>query len=138
MLSRDEDMEPMNTKRSVGWVALGVGTLVVMGALAFALSYWNTHALDEQGRALVAAREFLPAIRVLSGVVATTPGDARAHYFLGLAYAGVGLCGAAWMHLEEAARLAPSYGRLRASPGLPCRDVASSSATGPVRSCGHE
>ena len=138
MLSRDEDMEPMNMKRSIGWVALGVGTLVVMGALAFALGSWNTHSLDEHGRALVAAEEYLPAIRVLSGVVATTPGDARAHYYLGLAYAGVGLCGAAWMHLEEAARLAPTYGRLRASPGLPCRDVASTRVTGPDRSRGHE
>ena len=138
MLPRDEDMEPMNMKRSIGWVALGVGTLVVMGALAFALGSWNTHSLDEQGRALVAAEEYLPAIRVLSGVVATTPGDARAHYYLGLAYAGVGLCGAAWMHLEEAARLAPTNGRLRASPGLPCRDVASTRVTGPDRSRGHK
>ena len=138
MLSRDEDMEPMDMKRSIKWVALGVGTLVVMGALAFALGSWNAHSLDEQGRALVAAEEYLPAIRVLSGVVATTPGDARAHYYLGLAYAGVGLCGAAWMHIEEAARLAPSYGRLRASPGLPCRDVASTRVTGPIRSRGHE
>jgi cytochrome c-type biogenesis protein CcmH/NrfG len=138
MLSRDEDMEPMNMKRSIGWVALGVGTLVVMGALAFALGYWHTHSLDEQGRALVAGREYLPAIRVLSGVVATTPGDARAHYYLGLAYAGVGRCGAAWMHIDEAARLAPMYRRLRASPGLACRDVASMRATGPDRSRGHE
>jgi hypothetical protein len=138
MLSRDEDMKPMSMKRSIKWVALGVGTLVVMGALAFALGRWNAHSLDEEGRALVAAEEYLPAIRVLSGVVATTPGDARAHYYLGLAYAGVGLCGAAWMHLEEAARLAPTYGRLRASPGLPCRDVASTRVTGPDRSRGHE
>lgn len=125
-------------RRSIGWVALGVGTLAGVIALAFLLGLWHTRSLDEQGRALVATEQYLPAIRVLSGVVAEVPGDARAHYYLGLAYAGVGLCGAAFIHLEEAARLAPADRRLRASPGLACRNAASMGTTGPVRSRGHE
>ena len=95
-----------------------------MVALAFFLGHWHMRSLDEHGRALVAAEQYVPAIRVLSGVVAEAPGDARAHYYLGLAYAGVGLCGAASIHLEEAARLAPEYRRhsRRPRPGLPeCR-----------------
>jgi cytochrome c-type biogenesis protein CcmH/NrfG len=128
----------MNMRRSIGWGALGIGTLAGVIALALLLGLWHTRSLDEQGRALVAAEQYLPAIRVLSGVVAAVPGDARAHYYLGLAYAGVGLCGAAFIHLEEAARLAPVYRRLRASPGLACRNAASMGITGPVRSRGHE
>ena len=125
-------------RRSIGWVALGIGTLAGVIALAFLSGLWHMRSLDEQGRALVAAEQYLPAIRVLSGVVAEAPGDARAHYYLGLAYAGVGLCGAAQIHLEEAARLAPVYRRLRASPGLACRNAASMGITGPIRSRGHE
>jgi cytochrome c-type biogenesis protein CcmH/NrfG len=128
----------MNMRRSIGWMAAGAGTLAGVAALAFFLGHWHMRSLDEHGRALVAEAEYLPAIRVLSGVVAETPGDARAHYYLGRAYAGVGLCGAASIHLEEAARLAPEYRRLSAGPGLACRNAASLRITGPVRSRGQD
>ncbi len=128
----------MNRRRSIGWVALAVGTLVGAVALALLLGFWHTRSLDEHGRALVAEGRYLPAIRVLSEVVAGTPGDANAHYYLGLAYAGVGVCGAAWIHLEEAARLAPAYRRQRASLGPPCRVANSIGSTGPVRSSGRD
>ena len=114
----------MDFKRSFGWVAAGLATLAGVIALALAVGQWNTYSLDEQGRALVAEGEYLPAVRVLLHAVAVAPGDARAHYYLGLAYAGIGLCGAAWMHLEEAARLAPENRRLRAGLGPLCRGVA--------------
>jgi Flp pilus assembly protein TadD len=87
---------------------------------------------------LVAEEQYVPAIRVLSAIVAEAPGDARAHYYLGLAYAGVGLCGAASIHLGEAARLAPQYRRLFAGPGLACRNAASLGITGPIRSRGQD
>lgn len=128
----------MTTRRSIGWMAVGVGMLAGAVALALLMGHWRTQSLDEHGRALVVEEQYLPAIRVLSGVVAQAPGDARAHYYLGLAYGGVGLCGAAWIHLEEAARLAPEYGRLRASPGPACRNAASIGSVGPIRSRGHE
>lgn len=128
----------MHMRRSLGWVVVGAGTLAGVVALASVLGHWHMRSLDEHGRALVAEKEYLPAIRVLSGVVAEAPGDARAHYDLGRAYAGVGLCGAASIHLEEAARLAPEYRRLRAGPGLACRNAVSLAITGPVRSRGQD
>ncbi len=114
----------MHFRRSLGWVAVGLATLAGVLALTLAVGQWHIHSLDEQGRALVAEGEYLPAVRVLLQAVAEAPGDASAHYYLGLAYAGIGLCGAAWIHLEEAARLAPAYGRLRAGLGPACRGPA--------------
>ena len=135
---RDEDEEDMTMRRSIGWVAVGLGTLAGVMALAFFLGHWHMRSLDEHGRALVAAKQYVLAVRVLSGVVAEAPGDARAHYYLGLAYAGVGLCGAASIHLGEAARLALEYRRHFAGPGLACRNAASLGITGPIRSRGQD
>lgn len=135
---RDEDERDMNMRRSIGWMAVGMGTLAAVVALAFFLGHWHMRSLDAHGRALVAAEQYVLAIRVLSGVVAEAPGDACAHYYLGLAYAGVGLCGAASIHLGEAARLAPKNRRLFAGPGLACRNAASLGITGPIRSRGQD
>lgn len=124
-------------RRSVGWVAVGIAALASAIALAVALGQWHVHVLDEQGRALVAAGQYVPAVRVLLQAVAKAPGDARAHYYLGLAYAGIGLCGAAWIHLQEAVRLAPAYGRLHEALGQACRGAAArTDVPGPVRSLG--
>jgi cytochrome c-type biogenesis protein CcmH/NrfG len=128
----------MDMRGSIRWAAMGAGILTGAVALAFFLGHWHTRSRGEHGRALVAEAQYLPAIRVLSEVVAETPGDARAHYYLGRAYAGVGLCGAASIHLEEAARLAPEYRRLRAGPGLGCRNAALPGIAGPVRSRGQD
>ena len=135
---RDEDEKDMTMRRSIGWVAVGMGTLAGVVALTIFLGHWHMRALDEHGRVLVAEEQYVPAIRVLSAIVAEAPGDARAHSYLGLAYAGVGLCGAASIHLGEAARLAPQYRRLFAGPGLACRNAASLGITGPIRSRGQD
>jgi tetratricopeptide (TPR) repeat protein len=123
MLGGDERQD-MRLRSSFRWMAVGLATLAGVTALAAGVGQWHAHSLDEQGRALVAEGEFLPAVRVLLQAVAQAPGDARAHYYLGLAYAGIGLCGAAWIHFEEAARLTPAYGRLRAGLGPACRGSA--------------
>ncbi len=123
MLASDERQD-MDFRGSLGWGAVALATVAGVIALALALGQWHIHSLDEQGGVLVAEGEYLPAVRVLLQAVAEAPGDARAHYYLGLAYAGIGLCGAAWVHLEEAARLAPGYGRLRAGLGPACRGPA--------------
>jgi len=114
-------------RRWVGWAALGMAALAVVIGFLLILGQRHVHALAEQGRALVAEGQYLPAVRVLSEAVAEAPGDARAHYYLGLAYAGVGLCGAAWMHLGEAMRLVPAYRHSASGFGPACRAPAGDS-----------
>ena len=110
----------MDPKR-FGWVVLGIGAVATALAMALVWSPWHTESLAKQGRALVADGQYLSAVRVLSEAVAEAPGNASAHYYLGLAYAGIGLCGAAWMHMQEATRLVPSYGHLTERLGPACR-----------------
>src|SRR5262249_30018071 len=119
MLPRDVT-EDMDMRRSFGWVALVVGTMAGAALLALGLGQWHVHSLAEQGKALVAEGQYLPAVRVLSEVVAEAPDKARAHYYLGLAYAGIGLCGAASIHLDEAMRLVPAYRRPAEGFGPAC------------------
>jgi len=111
----------MDMRRSFGWVALGVAALASVIALGFGHGPWRARSLAEQGSALVAEGRYLSAVRVLSEAVAEAPGNARVHYDLGLAYAGIGLCGAAWIHLGEAMRLAPVYRHLPEGPGSACQ-----------------
>ena len=108
-------------RRSFGWVATGMAAVVAVVALGLGWGPWHVHSLAEHGRALVAEGQYLPAVRVLSEAVAEAPGNASAHYYLGLAYAGIGLCGAASIHLQEAMRLVPSYTRLARGLGSACR-----------------
>lgn len=76
-------------------------------ALAFGISAWHTRGLVEGGARLVLDGEYLPAARELARAVVVAPRDARAHYFLGLAYSGLGQDAAALTHVREAVRLAP-------------------------------
>src|SRR5262249_27719689 len=119
MLPRDVS-EDRDMRRSLGSVALVVATLASAALLALGLGQWHVHSLAEQGRALVAEGQYLPAVRVLSEVVAEAPDNARAHYYLGLAYAGIGLCGAASIHLDEAMRLVPATRAPAAEVGPNC------------------
>jgi len=98
-----------------------MAAVVAVVALGLGWGPWHVHSLAEHGRALVAEGQYLPAVRVLSEAVAEAPGNASAHYYLGLAYAGIGLCGAASIHLQEAMRLVPSYTRLARGLGSACR-----------------
>ena len=90
------------------------------------------------GRAFYELGESEKALPYIEEAVRCDANHADAHYYLGLAYAGVGLCGAASIHLGEAARLAPQYRRLFAGPGLACRNAASLGITGPIRSRGQD
>ncbi|MGH7299000.1 MAG: tetratricopeptide repeat protein [Candidatus Rokuibacteriota bacterium] len=100
----------MNARRVVRWL----GGILAGGLLASALmvliggpSQWRTRGLVQSGATLVSEERYLPAIRHLVRAVATEPRDARAHYYLGLAYAGLGQDAAALGHAEDAVRLAP-------------------------------
>ncbi|HSB41404.1 MAG TPA: tetratricopeptide repeat protein [Methylomirabilota bacterium] len=87
---------------------LAVGALAAaLIALALGIGRWRAHGLVEDGAGLVSDEAYLPAARTLARAVAAAPGDARAHYFLGLAYAGLGQDQAALSHARDAVRLAP-------------------------------
>jgi Flp pilus assembly protein TadD len=111
-------------------MALGLGTLAVLIGLLAALGQQQVDTLADQGGALVAEGRYSPAVRVLSKAVAEAPGNARAHYYLGLAYAGLGLCGAASIHLGEAMRLSPSHGDLSGGLGACQAPAARSDVAG--------
>ena len=85
-----------------------VGALgATVTALALGIGAWRSRGLVDAGAALVSDEEYLPAARALTRAVVAAPRDARAHYYLGLAYAGLGQDGAALSHARDAVRLAP-------------------------------
>ncbi len=89
---------------------LGAGCAV---AVRTAFSRWYRRELLAQGMHLVTEHRCLPAVRVLQRAVALTPSDARAHYYLGIAYVGIGKYGSSLAHLHEAMRLASDDTRIR-------------------------
>ncbi len=88
---------------------LGAGSATAVTA---ALCRWYRRALLAEGMRLVTEHRCLPAVRVLRRAVALTPGDARAHYYLGVAYVGIGKFGSSLVHLHEAMRLASDDTRI--------------------------
>ena len=97
----------MHGKRWLVRIA-AVGALgAAMIALALGIAAWRSRGLVETGAALVSDEAYLPAARVLTRAVVAAPRDARAHYYLGLAYAGLGQDEAALRHAQDAVRLAP-------------------------------
>jgi Flp pilus assembly protein TadD len=98
----------------LGGLAIGGVLAVVLVALGGGPAWWRARGLVESGATLVSDEQYLPAVRQLIQAVATAPGDARAHYYLGLAYAGLGQDAAALSHAEDAVRLAPRDPRYEA------------------------
>src|SRR5258705_12529867 len=97
----------MRGRRWLGRIA-AVGALGAMvTALALGIGAWRSRGLVDAGAALVSDEEYLPAARALTRAVVAAPRDARAHYFLGLAYAGLGEDEAALRHARDAGRLPP-------------------------------
>ena len=76
-------------------------------ALLAVRARWRGQEPVEQGMRLVSEGDYVPAARALARAVALAPRDARAHYYLGLAYAGLGRSEASVNHLEEAVQLRP-------------------------------
>ena len=97
----------MRGRRWLGRI-VAVGALAAtVTALAFGIGEWRARGLVDTGAALVSREEYLPAARALTRAVVAAPRDARAHYYLGLAYAGLGQDAAALTHARDAVRLAP-------------------------------
>jgi Flp pilus assembly protein TadD len=91
----------------LGRIVMGALAVAAVTALALGIGEWRARGSVEAGASLVADEEYLPAARELVRAVAAAPRDARAHYYLGQAYAGLGQDGAALNHAREAVRLAP-------------------------------
>ena len=96
-------------------VALGVlmlGSLTASSAgivgLVGDVPVWRARTALRDGARLVREGDYPLAIRTLLGVVAGRPDDARAHYYLGVAYAHLGARTAAMNQLGDAVRLAPA------------------------------
>jgi Flp pilus assembly protein TadD len=96
------------------WISGGVLAAALLAVLAAGPAWWRARGLVESGATLVSDEQYLPAVRQLVQAVAAAPGDARAHYYLGLAYAGLGQDAAALSHAEDAVRLAPGDPRYEA------------------------
>ena len=87
---------------------IAVGALgAAVTALALGIGAWRSRGLVDAGARLVSDEDYLPATRALTRAVVAAPRDARAHYYLGLAYAGLGQDEAALHHVRDAVRLAP-------------------------------
>src|SRR5204863_6250523 len=125
--------------RAVGRPAVGLRTGVVeLGSMAVAPGGVVALTLDGppwRGRYAVAhaARliddgDYASAIRTLLGAVAAVPRDARAHYYLGLAYARLGVPTGALSQLNDAVRLAPGDPRVHDALGQTFRELGDSSA----------
>src|ERR1700730_17914313 len=106
-------MAPTWISRSpwIGRLALARVLVGALAALAGGPGWWRGHGLVESGAALVSAGQYLTPVRQLVQAVAAEPRDARAHYYLGLAYAGLGQDAAALSHAQDAGRLAPRGAR---------------------------
>jgi Flp pilus assembly protein TadD len=104
-------MAPTWISRSpwIGRLALAGVLVGALAALAGGPGWWRAHGLVESGATLVSDGQYLPAVRQLVQAVAAEPRDARAHYYLGLAYAGLGQDAAALSHAEDAVRLATLF-----------------------------
>jgi Flp pilus assembly protein TadD len=100
-------MIPMHRRPWLARILAGAALVATAVALALGVSAWRARGLVDAGASLVLDGEFLPAARQLTRAVVAAPRDARAHYYLGLAYAELGQDAAAISHARDAVRLAP-------------------------------
>lgn len=109
------------SRRAVRLVALAVLGTALVAAGALGLPGWRTHGSLETGARLLAEGNATAAVRVLVNVLAARPNDARAHYYLGAAYARLGVSPAALTHLKAAVRLAPREAKFHRGLGAAYR-----------------
>lgn len=95
-------------RRGLLRVGAVVGTAVILTAIMATAARWRERASADDGARLLANGEHRAAVRTLLRALAREPEDARAHYYLGLAYAHFGARLAAIRHLREAVRLTPA------------------------------
>src|SRR5213593_2383224 len=113
-----------------GFVMLGSLAVTAAGAFALVLEVptWRGRQSVTHAARLIDEGDYAPAIRTLLGAVATPPQDARAHYYLGLAYARLGVVTGAMRQLSDAVRLAPGDPRVHDALGQTLREMGDSRA----------
>lgn len=95
------------SNRAVRLAALTVLGAAIVAAGTLGVLRWRAYRSPETAARLLAEGNTKAAVRVLVNVLAIRPDDARAHYYLGAAYARLGVPPAALTHLKDAVRLAP-------------------------------
>jgi predicted Zn-dependent protease len=110
------------------WRLCTIAAAVVLAAA----TWYGVHAGREAerlayGARLVATAQYGAAVRALLPAVAREPEEPRGHYYLGLAYRGLGFSAAVLAQLQEAVRLAPEDARLHAGLGQTYRDAGQAS-----------
>jgi tetratricopeptide (TPR) repeat protein len=105
--------------RAVGAI---VGIMVGLAAIGYGMSQWWVRRSVENGVRLLSRGDYAAAVRALLPAVSSRPGDARAHYYLGLAYSGIGLREGALAQLNQAIRLAPNEARFHEGLGEAYRE----------------
>jgi Flp pilus assembly protein TadD len=87
-------------------VTAGALTVLASAAVGVGVPWWQARRERAHGVELIAAGRYRAAARTLVRAVAARPGDAHAHYYLGLAYSRIGMREGALQQLADAARLA--------------------------------
>src|SRR3989442_6572796 len=113
-----------------GFVMLGSLAVTAAGAFALVLEIptWRGRQSVTYAARLIDDGDDASEIGTLLGAVATAPQDARAHYYLGLAYARLGVVTGAMRQLSDAVRLAPGDPRVHDAVGQTLREMGDSRA----------
>jgi len=101
-----------------GFVAV---TLAMFG-VALTAARWQRHREIDEGVLELSRGDHAAAVRTLLRAVTVEPENARAHYYLGLAYGRVGARAGAISQLRDAVRLAPGDPKFHATLGLAYRE----------------
>ncbi|OLC37482.1 MAG: hypothetical protein AUH81_06205 [Candidatus Rokubacteria bacterium 13_1_40CM_4_69_5] len=106
-------------------VTLGALTAAAAIVVAFVLGVarWQSPASVDDGVRSISDGHYSSAVRTLLAAVAQAPADARAHYYLGLAYAHLGVQTGAISQFQDAVRLVPREPKFHAGLGRAYREV---------------
>ncbi len=109
----------------LGSLAIAAGGVIAPGV---DLAAWRLRPSAADGSRLIDDGNYAPAVRTLLNVVAVAPNDARAHYYLGLAYARLGVRTGALNQLAGAVHLAPREALMHDGLGQTLRETGDASS----------